>query len=177
MTTGEIAAAMRRVEAVLRRRPEVGVHEDAPAAARWEGGTRVVTSHANGTELATDMPREFGGTGEQVTPGWLFRAGLASCTATRIAMSAAEAGIELATLEVVAGSRSDTRGVLGMADAAGATVSSTPSEVQLQVRIAARGADPQRVQRLVDEACRCSPIAAAVQATLPLTVRVEVEPA
>ncbi|MFL5331786.1 MAG: OsmC family protein [Geminicoccaceae bacterium] len=162
MTTREIAAAMRRVEAVLRRRPAVGVHEDAPAAARWEDGTRVVTSHGSGTELATDMPREFGGTGEQVTPGWLFRAGLASCTATRIAMAAAEAGIELATLEVVAGSRSDTRGVLGMSDAAGAPVSSAPSEVQLQVRIAARGADSQRVERLVDEACRCSPIAAAV---------------
>src|SRR3954469_20453810 len=117
---------------------------------------------ATGPSLPPTCRASLGGTGEQVTPGWLFRAGLASCTATRIAMAAAEPGIELATLEVVAGSRSDTRGVLGMSDAAGAPVPSAPSEVQLQVRIAARGADSQRVERLVDEACRSSPIAAAV---------------
>jgi uncharacterized OsmC-like protein len=60
------------------------------------------------------MPSEVGGSGDQVTPGWLFRAGLASCAATRIAMAAAAEGIELATLEVRASSRSDTRGLLGM---------------------------------------------------------------
>jgi hypothetical protein len=34
-----------------------------------------------------------------VTPGWLFRAGFASCAATCIAMGAAAQGIELASLE------------------------------------------------------------------------------
>ena len=79
MATQDIAAALQRVEAVLTRRPEAGVHDDSPAAARWQGGTRVVASHANGTEVASDMPGEFGGTGDLITPGWLFRAGLASC--------------------------------------------------------------------------------------------------
>ena len=32
MTTQQIAAALRRVEAVLERRPETGLHDDAPAA-------------------------------------------------------------------------------------------------------------------------------------------------
>jgi len=114
MASPEIAAAMRRFESVLKRRPEVGLHDDALATARWESGTRVVSSHANGIHLSTDMPTELGGSGDQVTPGWLFRAGLASCLATRIAMGAAAAGFELAMLEVLASSRSDARGMLGM---------------------------------------------------------------
>src|SRR3984885_2005796 len=119
ITSQKIAAAMQRVGSVLRRRPEVGLHEDAPATARWERGARVVSSHANGAQLVTDMPTELGGGGDQVTPGWLFRAGLASCFATRIAMGAAAAGIELAMLEVSAGSRSDLRVLFGMADVSG----------------------------------------------------------
>ncbi|HUE09319.1 MAG TPA: hypothetical protein VMQ54_00200, partial [Steroidobacteraceae bacterium] len=110
MASQEIAAAMQRVESILTRRPEVGLHDDEPATARWQGGARVASSHANGTLLLTDMPTELGGTGDQVTPGWLFRAGLASCLATRIAMGAAAAGFELTLLEVLAGSRSDARG-------------------------------------------------------------------
>ena len=89
MTAQEIAAALRRVEAVVERRPDFAMHEEAPATARWEGGTRVVASHANGARVATDMPPEFGGAGNDVTPGWLFRAGFASCTAACIAMGAA----------------------------------------------------------------------------------------
>ena len=73
-----LATALQRVEAVLRRRPEMGLQDDAPATARWESGLRFVASHANGTQLVTDMPAELGGSGDQVTPGWLFRAGLAS---------------------------------------------------------------------------------------------------
>jgi len=82
MASQEIAAAMQRVESVLTRRPEVGLRGDAPATARWESGTRVASSHANGTQLLTDMPTELGGSGDQISPGWLFRAGLASCLAT-----------------------------------------------------------------------------------------------
>ena len=145
-----IAAAMQRVQQVLQRRPGFGLHEDAPAVAHWQGGTRVVSSHANGTQVATDMPAELGGSGEQVTPGWLFRAGLASCAATRIAMGAAAEGIELKALEVLASSRSDTRGMLGMADAAGEPVRARPGEVQLLVRISAQGIAPERLRALVE---------------------------
>ena len=65
MTTHEIAAAMRRVEPILQRRPDDGLHDDAPATASWRGSTRIVTSHANGIEIATDMPGELGGTGDK----------------------------------------------------------------------------------------------------------------
>ena len=174
MSTQEVAAALQRVEAVLQRRPEMGVHDDAPATARWERGTRVVASHANGTQMATDMPTELGGTGDKVTPGWLFRAGFASCAATSIALAAAAKGIELATLEVRASSRSDTRGLLGMADAAGAPVPAGPHDVQLHVRIAADGVEPARLRALVADGYRCSPIPSAVVSAVPVELRIDV---
>ncbi len=175
MTTQDIAAAMQRVEAVLQRRPEVGLHDDAPAAARWESGTRVVASHANGTQVPTDMPGELGGSGDRITPGWLFRAGLASCAATRIAMGAAAEGIALATLEVLASSRSDTRGLLGMADAQGEPVCAGPSDVRLHVRISAPGVSSQRLRTLVEDGCRCSPVPNALQNAVPMALHIDVD--
>jgi uncharacterized OsmC-like protein len=175
MASQEIAAAMQRVESVLTRRPAVGLHDDAPATARWQSGTRVASCHANGTVLLTDMPTELGGSGDQVTPGWLFRAGLASCLATRIAMGAAAAGFELSMLEVFAGSRSDTRGILGMTEASGEPVCAGPREVQVLVRVAAPGVSPQRLRTLIEESNRCSPISAAVRDLVPMTLRIELE--
>ena len=175
MTTQDIAAAMQRVEAVLRRRPEIGLHDDAPATAHWESGTQVVASHANGTQMLTDMPGELGGSGDQVTPGWLFRAGLASCAATRIAMGAAAEGIELATLEVLASSRSDTRGLLGMADAEGELVYAGPQDVQLLVRISAHGVSSERLRALVEDSHHYSPVPNALQNAVPVALRIDVD--
>ncbi|HEV7777976.1 MAG TPA: OsmC family protein [Luteibacter sp.] len=173
MAMHDVAAAMRRVETVLRRRPDMGLHDDAPATALWQGGTRVLASHANGTTMSTDMPDELGGSGDQVTPGWLFRAGIASCLATTIAMAAAAEGIELTTLEVRAGSRSDTRGLLRMTGSDGETVSARPQDMRLQVSISARGVLPGRLRALV-EACRhCSPMPNAVENIVPLDLRID----
>jgi uncharacterized OsmC-like protein len=175
MASQEIAAAMQRVESVLKRRPEVGLHDDAPAIARWESGTRVVSSHANGTQLLTDMPTELGGSGEQVTPGWLVRAGLASCLATRIAMGAAAAGFELAMLEVSASSRSDARGLLGMPEPSGTPVCAGPRDVQVLVRIAAPGVSPEPLRTLIEESNRCSPVSAALRNAVPITLSIEMD--
>ena len=176
METGSIASALHRLESVLRRRPAAGLHDDAPASALWARGTRIVTHHANGTQLVTDMPVEFGGSGDQVTPGWLFRAGLASCLATCIAMRAAAAGIVLESLSVTAGSRSDTRGLLGMADAGGDAVCAAPVEVQLNVRISSSGVSPERLRELVEESHRCSPVPTAVRSVVPVDLVVEAGP-
>ncbi|WP_428422255.1 OsmC family protein [Methylibium sp.] len=174
MTARDIATAWHRVEAVLRRRPEAGLCDDAPATARWDGGTRVVASHANGTQVLTDMPAELGGSGDQVSPGWLLRAGFASCTATRIAMAAAAQGIELQALEVLASSRSDTRGLLGLADADGEPVPAGPSDVQMRVRISAPRVPAQRLRELVEESYRCSPTVCALENAVPVALRVEI---
>jgi uncharacterized OsmC-like protein len=177
MTKEDIAAAVRRVESVLQRRPATGIHDDAPATARWQSGLRVVASHANGTQMLTDMPSELGGSGDKVTPGWLFRAGLASCLTTCIAMDAAAEGIDLAVLEVLVTSRSDLRGLFGMADGTGERVSAGPSDIQIQVRISAAGVSAERLRLLVEESNRCSPISAAARDAVPITLRVEVDAA
>ena len=174
MTTQTLAAALGRVTSVLKRRPEAGLHDDDPAAAHWQGGTRVVTHHANGTQLPTDMPIEIGGSGGQVTPGWLFRAGFASCAATSIVMAAAAEGIELSALEVRASSRSDVRGLLGMAGADGEPVFAGPGDVQLHVAISAAGVGAERLRALVESAVRCSPIPSAVRQATPFALLVDV---
>ena len=174
MATRDIAAAMQRAEAVLRRRPDMGLHDDAPASASWKGGVRIMATNPNGKQIPTDMPTELGGTGDQVTPGWLFRAGLASCACTCIAMRAAAEGVELAALEVNASSRSDTRGILGMTDADGQPTYAGPGDVRLQVRIAAAGVAPERLRQLVEDAIRCSPIPSAVQFPTPMALHIDV---
>lgn len=176
MGAQNIAEALQRVETVLLRRPEAGLHDDAPATARWDGGTRMIASHANGKQVLTDMPGEFGGTGDQVTPGWLFRAGLASCTATSIAMVAALEGIELQMLETRVDSRTDSRGMLGMAGADGAPVDAAPCDLQLHIRIAAHGVSPERLRALIEGGYGRSPIPCAVRAALPLALHIEVDP-
>ena len=175
MTQPHINDPLKRVRAILERRPETGRHEDGPATARWAGGMRVVASHANGTELPSDMPTELGGTGDLITPGWLFRAGLASCATTSIAMAAAADGMVLTSLEVKATSWSDTRGLLGMAELNGQPVFAGPSDVQLAVRIAADGVPPERLRALVQGAVARSPIPSALQAATPLALHIDVE--
>ena len=135
-----------------------------------------MASHANGTQMATDMERVGRRRRNEVTPGWLFRAGFASCAATCIAMGAAAQGIELASLEVVAKSRSDLRGLLGMTDAEGARVSAGPRDVELVVRIAAPGVPPERLRALVQESYRCSPISNAVASGVPVELSIDIDP-
>lgn len=175
MAASDIAAAVQRVESVLRRRPEVAIHDDAPAHSRWQGGLHVVTRHANGTQIVTDMPTELGGGGEAVTPGWLLRAALASCAVTRIVMAAASQGITLASIEAQALSRSDARGLLNLPDEHGAPVSAGPSDVQLRVRLSAPGVPSERLRALVQSCSGCSPVGSALQEAIPVTLQIEVD--
>ncbi len=174
--TEQILKAMQRVRAVLGHRPGAGIHADEPATARWDGDLRIITRHANGTQIATDMPAELGGQGNHVSPGWLLRAGLASCLATRIAMEAAAAGILITRLEVMAKSTSDARGLLGLKDDRGEAVTPAPSEVELVVRIGtAADVAGKRLLALIDASSRCSPVSAALERAIPVRLHVDIE--
>lgn len=177
MTSQPLAEALERLEAVLRRRPQVGLHADASATAYWDGGTRTHAVHANGERVATDMPPELGGQGQRVTPGWLFRSGIASCVATCIALLAAREGIELARLEVTVGSNSDARGLLGLCEASGATVGAGFLDLCMRVRIAAAGVPGERLRALVTTANARSPMWCVLQDPPPLALEIEVESA
>jgi uncharacterized OsmC-like protein len=175
VTARAIAAAMARVTAILRRRPEFALRDDTPATARLESGLKVVLSDQNGTRLITDMPAEIGGAGNPPTPGWLMRAGLASCAATRIAMAAAAEQIELATLEVCASSRSDSRGLLGLTDADGLPVDAGPRDVELRVRICAPGIAAERLRALIEHSERCSPVSNALRQPVPVALHIDID--
>jgi uncharacterized OsmC-like protein len=171
-----VLKAMQRVRAVLARRPGAGIHLDEPATARWNEGLCVETFHANGTQVLTDMPVELGGAGNQASPGWLLRAALASCLATRIAMEAAALGIALRRLEVLAKSTSDARGLLGMADDGGKKITPAPLELQLEVKIGAINSTKEQLQAIVDSSLRCSPVSAAIGHTVPVGLHIDFEP-
>jgi uncharacterized OsmC-like protein len=176
MTVENLSKAMERVRAVLARRPRAGIQADQPAIASWDGGTRVVTRDANGTQITTDMPVELGGAENQISPGWLLRAGLASCLATRIAMEAAATGISLTRLEVLAMSTSDARGLLGMTGDNGEQITPAPTEVQLEVRLGAHNVARELLQAMVEVSFRCSPVSAAVERAVPLALRINIDP-
>jgi uncharacterized OsmC-like protein len=174
MATQEVALALQRAKAVLAKRPQAALHADPAATARWMGGTRVHSLHGSGSCVPSDMPAEVGGSGDQLTPGWLFRAGLGACTVTCIALIAAERQIGLARLEIETSSCSDARGLLGMNDDSGAPVSAASRELTMQVRVAAPGSSEAELRALVAEGLRRSPIYCAVCAALPIEVQISV---
>ncbi len=174
MTMRDIATAIKRVESVLHKRPQAGLQDDAPATSRWEGNARVLSRHPSGLHVVTDMPKELGGTGDQVTPGWLMRAALASCATTGIVMAAAKQDIALRSLEVVACSQSDARGMLGMTDITGASVPAGPTAVELRVSICAPGVSDARLQALVKACSLCAPVSCAMESAVPVTLRIDV---
>ncbi len=173
-TPHDIAQAMQRAVSVFTRRPDMGLHDDVSAQAHWQGGMRVVAAHASGAEISTDMPVELGGTGDRPSPGWFFRAGIAACATTAIAMVAAEQGVALDRLEVEIGSRTDTRALLGMSGADGARIAAAPASMQIGIALHAPGVDAARLQALVDEALRRSPMQGALAGQPPIRVVVSV---
>lgn len=176
MAAERIAAALARLESVLRLRPTFGDSEETPAIARWQGGAKLSVRHPKGhLELLTDLPAELGGEGEGVTPGWLMRAGLAGCAATSIVLSAAAEGIELESLEITAGARSDVRGLLGMTGEGGAPVPAEFREVRLLVRISAPGVPRERLQALIERANQRSPVSSALRQAVPVELRLELQ--
>ncbi|MEJ7686382.1 MAG: hypothetical protein WKG52_04955, partial [Variovorax sp.] len=92
-----------------------------------------------------------------------------------IVVSAAAEGIELTALEVHASSRSDTRGLLGMADAAGEPVHSGPRDVRLRVRISAAGIAPERLRALVEKGVGRSPVPSGLARATPLDLQIELD--
>jgi uncharacterized OsmC-like protein len=174
MAKEQVAASMERVVSALRRKPHAGLHDDTPATVRWEGGLRTVAHSAAGPAVATDMPAAIGGDDSAPTPGWLLRTALAACAVTRIAMEAASCGIALQTLEAEATSRSDLRGLVGLADADGRPVPAGPLAMDLHVRIGAPGVDAALLRALVASTPGRSPVTAALEQPLAVGLHIEV---
>jgi len=114
------------------------------------------------------MPGSVGGGDAAPSPGWLFRAALASCEATLIAMRAAGAGIDLERLQVVVDSESDDRGILGLAG----DVPAGPLSVRVRVQVSAK--DPSAPLRsIVEDAAVHCPVHDAVGRSVPITLEID----
>ncbi len=135
MPNEDIRSAMEQAVAYLTEHPDEARYTDSVARAVLVEGLRVNVEGPVGEKVATDMPASVGGTNSAPSPGWLFRAALASCEATLIAMRAAQQGIALTRLEVSVDSESDDRGILGIDP----SVPSGP--LAIAVRVVARASD------------------------------------
>jgi uncharacterized OsmC-like protein len=167
---GGIAAALERATQYLTQHPEEASYTDSVAVASLDEGLEVAVRDPDGRTVRTDMPKGVGGADAEPSPGWLFRAAIAACDVTLIAMRAAMLGVELTDVEVTIDSESNDYGVLGIDD----TVPAGPLSVRTRVRVAARDADDQTLRDLVEWAVAHCPVCDATKRAVPVTVDVEI---
>jgi uncharacterized OsmC-like protein len=157
--TPDINAALEKLSRAIVDQPEKAKARHSRAVATIEGGLKCRVVGSTGERIETDMPAAMGGTSSGPNPGWFFRASLASCCATVIAMRAARLQINLTRLEVAVESEGDHRGILGLDD----RISAGMSPLRTTVRIAADNAGPGQLEELVHWADRHSPVGCTVR--------------
>ncbi|MES2633020.1 MAG: OsmC family protein [Pseudomonadota bacterium] len=169
-TQSNIRESLLRAREVLERKPSAALKEDSVAVASWNGSLSTRLQHPTVSPLTTEMPSALGGA-DGPSPGWYFRAGVASCMATSIAMEAAVQGIALTRLEVQAHSESDARGMLGTPG-----VPAGPLRFWLKVGIESPDASDEQLRALVALADSRSPMAQGLRRGLPVELDVTIEP-
>jgi uncharacterized OsmC-like protein len=168
-TSSHIGRSIEIARDHLAAHPEAARYTDLAASAVVEDGLRCRVDGAAGETIHTDMTAAVGGGSSAPSPGWLTRAGHASCEATLISMRAAELGVRLQRVEVLVDSESDARGILAVDD----DVPPGPLTSRVRVRITAHGVEPRLLQELVEWADRYSPISDMVRRAVPVSVEVE----
>jgi uncharacterized OsmC-like protein len=159
MEAPQIRTALEQLSQTFASRAETARIKHAPATATLEGGLICSVVGPAGEELKTDMPIAMGGDACGPNPGWLFRAALASCLTTVIAMRAACLGIELSRLDATVDSDGDNRGLLGLDDCTSAGMTG----LRTTVGIAAKDCTRQQLEELVTWADKHSPVACTVR--------------
>ncbi|MDQ3938072.1 MAG: OsmC family protein [Chloroflexota bacterium] len=164
MDTDRIREAIERAIDYLSENPEEALYTDSPATATIQGGLRTTVRGSGDESVITDMPTSVGGGASAPSPGWFLRAAEASCTATLIAMRAAQLGMALETIEVTVDSRSDDRGILGI----DAGVPAGPLATRVAVTIEAPGVSAPELEALTGWAVEHCPVTDAVRRAVPL---------
>src|SRR2546423_3345070 len=136
--TSPIATALDTVTAAIKAIPEKARAKYAPATATLADGLKCSVTGPSGETIVTDMTKAMGGNASAPNPGWYFRASIAACCSTAIAMNAARRGINLTTLEVTVEADGDNRGILGMDE----SVSAGHAALRTNVTISAENATP-----------------------------------
>lgn len=171
--SGSGEAAERIASSVARLREDLagttgGSSPDPVVRARLVEGLRVESTDPHGHTIETDMPEAVGGEASGMSPGSAMRAAVASCDATAIAIEAASRGIVISELEVEVTSRSDQRGMIGLAG-----VAPQPSGFEVRIRLASAQADEGELRSLVEHALRHSPVGKALEHAAAVEVSLE----
>jgi uncharacterized OsmC-like protein len=169
MSTEAIRESIQKATTYLGEHPAEARYTDSVATATLEGGLRIKTEGPSGERISTDMPPSVGGTGSAPSPGWLFRAALASCEATLIAMRAAVQNIELSRLEVAVDSESDDRGILGIDEA----VPAGPLRIRVRVKLASPQASKADLRQIAEWGERHCPVSDAARRPIETSMEVE----
>jgi uncharacterized OsmC-like protein len=164
-----IADAIRKASAYLKAHPEEASYTDSAAVARLDGGLRVTVTAADGRTVSSDMVKAVGGSDSAASPGWLFRAALAACETTLIAMRAAAVGIDLTELEVTVDSESNDFGILGIDDA----VPAGPLSIRSRIRVRASSARSAQLREIVGWAVAHCPVADLATRAVPMTLDID----
>lgn len=158
-----------RAHRLFLERPAAAKRPNTTATAVWRDGLMCEIAGPAGEKATSDMPEPMGGGGGGPNPGWLLRAGIASCAATAIAMRAAMLGIALRTLEVNVESESDARGLVGIPD-----VPTTLGNLRMSIRIGADGADDATLRDLAAWGEANSPVSCTLRDRPAVAVNVSV---
>lgn len=166
----QIGAAIGGAIEYLTEHPEEAKYTDSEAVASLESGLRVSVRDPSGRVVETDMTKGVGGEDSAPSAGWLFRAALAACDTTLIAMRAAMVGVELTEAQVTIDSESNDFGILGIDD----SVPAGPLSIRTHVRVSARDTDPQTLRDLVEWAIEHCPVCDAAKRALPMSVDIDI---
>lgn len=167
-----IRQAIERAVEYLSEHPEEARYTDSYARAWLDEALRVEVEGPAGAAIVTDMPSAVGGRGEHPSPGWLFRAAIASCVAATVAIEAAREGMALTSLEVEVDSQSDDRGMLGIDESVPA------GPLSSRVRITARAEDVQedRLRSVVERGALRCPVCDATKRAVPVSLEIDASP-
>lgn len=168
--TSPIGSTLDNLTAALKANPEKARAKYAAATASLSDGLKCRVTGPSGETMVTDMPGAMGGEATAPNPGWYFRASIAACCSTAIAMNAARRGINLTALEVTVEGDGDNRGILGMDE----NVSAGHAALRTNVKIAADNATPEQLQDLVRFSEAHSPVGCTVRDAPPNTLRIDV---
>ncbi|NQW14426.1 MAG: OsmC family protein [Rhodobacter sp.] len=170
MSVEHIRNSVNDVITYLKENPQDALSTSSPITAVMEDGLRCRATGAEGQSMVTDMPKAVGGGSSAPSPGWLSRAALATCDATRIALRAAELGLALDTLEVTTDSVDDDRGLFGIDK----SVRAGSLSIRTRVTIGATGVDEKTLREIVDYAVTHSPVADSCRDETPSTVEITI---
>jgi uncharacterized OsmC-like protein len=149
-----IKESLENVVGYLTEHPDEARYTDSFARATLGDALRVEVEGPDGVRISTDMPSAIGGRESEPSPGWLYRAALASCVVSTIAMEAAREGLTLRSLVVEVDSESDDRGIFGMDDG----VPAGPVSARVRVRVDAGGVEERVLRNVVETGTARCPV-------------------